>query len=104
MTKIANASLSIFTVLALSLGLVGSASAQGKKDEAFGTGVSSQCAHVSDPQLKDDCVRKLREAQLGSERSWQGGSSASSSSQGVGSFGIGSGAASGVGAPGKSRR
>jgi hypothetical protein len=57
----------------------------GKKDDAFGTDVASQCAQMADPRLKDDCVRRLRsDAQLGSERSWQGGASASSSSQGSG--------------------
>jgi hypothetical protein len=57
----------------------GLAMAQGKQGDAFGTDVSSQCAQMSDPRLKDDCVRRLRsDAQLGSERSWQGGSAGSS--------------------------
>jgi hypothetical protein len=95
MTEIAKTSLSIFTMLALNLGLPGAASAQGKKDDAFGTDVSSQCAQMADPRLKDDCVRRLRsDAQLGSERSWQGGASASSSSQGSG---VGPGNGSGRG-------
>jgi len=111
MIKTANVSLKAIAVLALSLGLAGTAAAQGKKDDAFGTGVSSTCAQMTDPGAKADCVRLLRkDAELGSERSWQGGSSASSSSQGAGSSGMGngaamgSGAASGMGGPGKSRR
>jgi hypothetical protein len=100
MTKIAKTSLSIFTMLALSLGLAAAASAQGKKDDAFGTDVSSQCAQMVDPRLKDDCVRRLRsDAQPGAERSWQGGASASSSSRG-----IGNGVGQGMGGSEKSRR
>src|SRR4030095_3281418 len=44
------------------------AMAQGKQDEAFGSEVSSQCAHrrVMRPDPHDDCVRKPRsDAQLG---------------------------------------
>ena len=52
--------LATITVVALSLGLAGAASAQGKSDEAFGTDVSSQCAQMSDPRVRDDCVRRLR--------------------------------------------
>jgi hypothetical protein len=105
MTNTTNASLSIITVLAFSVGLAGAASAQSKKDDAFGADVSSKCAQMVDPGAKADCVRLLRkDADLGSERSWQGGNSASNSSQGVGSSGIGSSAASGMGGPGKSRR
>jgi hypothetical protein len=46
----------------------GLAMAQGKQGEAFGSAVSSQCAHrrVMPPDPRDDCVRKLRsDAQLG---------------------------------------
>jgi hypothetical protein len=104
MAKIARTSLSTFTMLALSLGLAAAASAQGRKDDAFGTDVSSQCAQMADPRLKDDCVRRLRsDAQLGSERSWQGGASTSSSSRGDAS-GIGNGVGPGMGGPGKGRR
>jgi hypothetical protein len=41
-------------------GFAGLATAQNKPGEAFGTDVSSQCAQISDPRVKDDCVRKLR--------------------------------------------
>src|SRR5262249_1754670 len=54
------------------LGTVGSfagpAMAQGKQGEAFGSEVSSQCAHrrVMPPDPRDDCARKLRgDTQLG---------------------------------------
>jgi hypothetical protein len=54
------------------LGSVGSfagpSMAQGKQGGAFGSEVSSQCAHrrVMPPDPRDDCVRKLRsDAQLG---------------------------------------
>src|SRR5262245_51057335 len=81
----------------------GLAMAQGKQGDAFGTDVSSQCAQMSDPRVKDDCVRRLRsDAQLGSERSWQGGS-AGSSAQGN-AFGTGSGAGPGMMGQGKGRR
>jgi hypothetical protein len=94
--------LATITVVALSLGLAGAASAQGKSDEAFGTDVSSQCAQMSDPRVRDDCVRRLRSgAQLGSERSWEGGASGGSSTHGIGA-GAGSGA--GMGGQGKGRR
>jgi hypothetical protein len=89
-------------VFALALGLADAASAQGKSDGAFGTDVSSECAQMSNPQIRDECVRRLRSsAQLGSERSWQGGVSADSSTHGVG-VGTGSGAA--MGGQGKGRR
>jgi hypothetical protein len=97
-------------VLGSACGFAGLAFAQGKQGDAFGTDVSSQCAQMADPGAKADCVRLLRkDAGLGSERSWQGGSSASHSSQGVGSSGIGSGAGAGAGVgagmgAGKSRR
>jgi hypothetical protein len=45
--------------------------AQGKQDEAFGSEVSSQCAHrrVMRPDPHSDCVRKPRsDAQLGYEQ------------------------------------
>jgi hypothetical protein len=64
--------ISIFTVVAFGIELSCEASAQGKKDETLGSSVSSQCAQMSDPGAKADCVRLLRsDAQLGSERSWQ---------------------------------
>src|SRR5882672_6121703 len=54
------------------LGSVGSfadlAMAQGQQGEAFGSEISSQCAHrrVMAPNLRDGCVPKLRsDAQLG---------------------------------------
>ena len=59
----------------------GLAMAQGKRGEAFGSEVSSQCAHrrVMPPDPRDDCVRKLRsDAQLGYG---QGDGSPSSSDQ-----------------------
>jgi hypothetical protein len=91
MTKTATTCFGMITVFTLVFGAADITSAQGKKDDAFGRDVSSQCAHISDPRVKDDCVRNLRsDAQLGSERSWQGGASASNSNQGVGS-GIGAG-------------
>jgi hypothetical protein len=78
---------------------------QGKQGDAFGTDVSSQCAHVADPGAKSDCVRRLRQgAELGSERSWQGGNSAGNSSVGSSGIGSGSGPGAGAGMAGKSRR
>ena len=81
---------------------------QGKQGDAFGTGVSSDCAQMTSPGAKADCVRLLRkDAELGSERSWQGGNAAGNSSHGVGSSGMesgsGPGAGAGMGAP-KGRR
>src|SRR5215510_5059516 len=80
------------------LGSVGSfaglAMAQGKQGEAFGSEVSSQCAHrrVMPPDPRDDCVRKLRsDAQLGYG---QGGASAISS---TGSQASGTGPGNGIG-------
>jgi hypothetical protein len=100
MTKIAKIFSSTFTMFTLSLGLAAAASAQGKSDDTFGTEVSSQCAQIADARLKDDCVRRLRsDAQLGSERSWQGGASGSNSSRGDGN-----GVGQGIGGPGKGRR
>jgi hypothetical protein len=76
--------LEIFAAIALTVGAAGLALAQGKKDEVFGTGVSSQCADVS-PRLKDECVRRLRsQAEIGSERSWQGGASSNNPNPGIG--------------------
>ena len=81
----------------------GFAMAQGKQGDALGADVSSQCAQMSDPRVKDDCVRRLRsEAQLGSERSWQGGS-AGSSAQGN-AFGAGTGTGPGMMGQAKGRR
>ena len=95
-------------IIASACSFAGLAFAQGKQGDAFGTDVSSKCAQMVDPGAKADCVRLLRkDADLGSERSWQGGTSASHSSQGVGSSGMGSGAGVGAGAgmgAGKSRR
>lgn len=71
----------------------GLAMAQGKQADALGTDISSQCAQMGDPRVKDDCVRRLRsEAQLGSERSWQGGSAGGSAqSNAFGAAGVGPG-------------
>jgi hypothetical protein len=66
------AGLGVFSSLAM---------AQGKQGVAFGSEVSSQCAHrrVMAPDPHNDCFRKLRsDAQLGYG---QGGASASSSDQ-----------------------
>jgi hypothetical protein len=55
--------------------------AQDKQGEAFGSDISSQCAHrrTMPPDPHDDCFRKLgSDAQIGSG---QGDASASSSSQ-----------------------
>ena len=91
------------------LGSVGSfaglAMAQGKQGEAFGSEVSSQCAHrrVMPPDPRDDCVRKLRsDAQLGYGRGASAGSSSDSQTSGAGSGtgggqGIGPGGAGGQG-------
>jgi hypothetical protein len=80
------------------LGSVGSfaglAMAQGTRGEAFGSDVSSQCAHrrVMPPDARDDCVRKLRsDAQLGYG---QGGASAQAAGAGPGS---GAGPGNGIG-------
>jgi hypothetical protein len=81
----------------------GLAMAQSKQGDGLGTEVSSQCAQMSDPRVKDDCVRRLRsEAQLGSERSWQGGS-AGGSAQGN-AFGAGTGNGPGIMGQAKGRR
>jgi len=79
------------------LGSVGSfaglAMAQGKQGEAFGSEVSSQCAHrrVMPPDPRDGCVRQLRsDAELGYG---QGGASASQAS----GAGPGNGAGQGIG-------
>ena len=91
--------LSILTV-AFGIELSCEASAQDKKDDPLGSSVSSQCAQMSDPGAKADCVRLLRsDAQLGSERSWQGGASASSSTRSDAS-GIGNGVGQGMGGQG----
>jgi hypothetical protein len=82
----------------------GFAMAQGKQGDALGADVSSQCAKMSDPRVKDDCVRLLRkDAQLGSERSWEGGGAAGSSGQGN-ALGIGNGGGPGVMGQAKGRR
>jgi hypothetical protein len=74
--------------------------AQGKKDEAFGSEVSSKCAHrrIMPPDSRDDCVQQLRsDAQIGYG---QAGGSASAaglgSGQGVG-IGPGGGQGNGIG-------
>jgi hypothetical protein len=90
-------------VLSSMCGFTGLAMAQGKEGDAFGTEVSSQCAQMSYRRVKDDCVRRLRsDAQLGSERSWQGGS-AGSSAQGN-AFGTWLSAGPGMMGQGKGRR
>ena len=72
MIKTVVASFSTIGVLTVACLLAATALAQGKKDDAFGTDVSAQCAQMKDPRVKDDCVRRLRgEAQIGSEKSWQ---------------------------------
>src|SRR5262245_47592456 len=79
--EVATMAKAFLTVLVIgsTCSFAGLALAQGKQGDNLGSEVSSQCAQMSDPRLKDDCVRRLRsEAQLGSERSWQGGSSGSS--------------------------
>jgi hypothetical protein len=82
----------------------GLAMAQGKQGDALGADVSSQCAKMSDPRVKDDCVRLLRkDAQLGSERSWEGGGSAGSSGHGN-ALGIGNGVGPGMMGQAKGRR
>jgi hypothetical protein len=75
----------------------GLAMAQSKQGEAFGSEVSSQCAHrrVMPPDPRDDCVRKLRSnAQLGYG---QGASASSSSDSQASGAGPGNGAGSGIG-------
>jgi hypothetical protein len=95
---------SILTLVAFGSELSSEASAQDKKDDPLGSSVSSQCAQMSDPGTKADCVRLLRsDAQLGSERSWQGGASASSSTRGD-ATGLGNAVGQGMGGQGKSRR
>jgi hypothetical protein len=51
------------------------AMAQGRQGEASGSEISAQCAHrrVMAPNLRDDCVRRLRsDAQLGYEQGQSG--------------------------------
>jgi hypothetical protein len=82
------------------LGSVGSfaglAMAQGKQGEALGSDVPSQCAHrrTMPPDPRDDCVRKLRDAQLGYG---QGGASAGSSPASGDGPGNGRGQGNGIG-------
>jgi hypothetical protein len=77
----------------------GLAMAQGKQGEAFGSEVSSQCAHrrVMPPDPRDGCVRKLHsDAQLG----YGQGSASASSSQASGAgpgIGPGNGGGQGIG-------
>jgi hypothetical protein len=85
MTKIVRLVLNTIAVLPLAFSVANLALAQGKKDDALGTDVSSQCAQMKDPRVKDDCVRRLRgEAQIGSEKSWQAPASSNNQSPGVG--------------------
>ena len=84
------------------LGSVGSfaglAMAQGKQGEAFGSDISSQCAHrrIMPPDPRDDCVRKLRsDAQVGYGQ--VGGSASSSSYSQASGAGPGNGAVPGIG-------
>ena len=98
MTKAVVASFSTIGVLTTACWLADSAIAQGKKDDAFGADVSSQCAQMTSAQVKDECVRRLRgESQIGSERSWQDGASANSSNQGPPGFATDRGAPAGKG-------
>jgi len=91
-------------VLSSMCSFAGLAMAQGKQGDAFGADVSSQCAQMSDPRVKDDCVRRLRrDEQLGSERSWEGGGSAGGSGHGN-ALGVGNGAGSGMMGQAKGRR
>src|SRR5258705_5226611 len=56
-------------------GFAGPAMAQGQQGEAFGSEMSSQCAHrrVMAPNLRDSCGPKLRsDAQLGYEQGQSG--------------------------------
>ena len=104
MTNTTKVFFSVLTVVAFGIVFSCEASAQDKKDDPLGSSVSSQCAQMSDPGTKADCVRLLRsDAQLGSERSWQGGASASSSTRPDAS-GLGNGVGQGIGGQGKSRR
>ena len=66
MTKAVVASFSTIGVLTTAYWLADGAIAQGKKDDAFGADVSSQCAQMTSAQVKDECVRRLRgESQIG---------------------------------------
>ena len=51
---------SVLTVVAFGIVFSCEASAQDKKDDPLGSSVSSQCAQMSDPGTKADCVRLLR--------------------------------------------
>ena len=86
------------------LGSLGSfaslAMAQSKQGEAFGTGVSSQCAHrrVMPPDPRDGCVHKLRsDAQLGYGQSGASASSSSDSQASGAGPGNGGGQGNGIG-------
>jgi hypothetical protein len=91
-------------VLSSMCSFAGLATAQSKQGDVLGADVSSQCAKMSDPRVKDDCVRLLRkDAQLGSERSWEGGGSAGSSGRGN-ALGIENGVGPGMTGQAKGRR
>jgi hypothetical protein len=47
-------------VLSSMCSFAGLATAQSKQGDVLGADVSSQCAKMSDPRVKDDCVRLLR--------------------------------------------
>ena len=95
MIKIAFSTIGVLTTACW---LAGTALAQGKNGDAFGADVSSQCAQMTSPQVRNECVRRLRgESQIGSERSWQGGASAHSSNQGPPGFATERGAPTGKG-------
>jgi hypothetical protein len=88
---------------AFAFGMCDPGAAQGNKDDNLGADVSSQCAQMKDPGLKDECVRRLRrESGLGSERSWQDSSPGKGASPGID---MGSGAGIGMGSgQGKGRK
>jgi hypothetical protein len=84
-------SLASFTSLAL---------AQSKQGEAFGSEVSSQCAHrrVMPPDPRDGCVHKLRnDAQLGYGQSGVSASSSNDSQASGAGPGNGAGTGNGIG-------
>ena len=82
-------------------GFASLAMAQGKQGEAIGSDVSlqakleAQCAHrrIMPPDPRDDCVRKLRDAQVG----YGGGSASNSSYSQAAGVGPGNGAGPGNG-------
>ena len=85
MLTVTSAHLRIIAVVSSASLLTDAAMAQGKSNDAFGQDVSARCAQMTDPRVRDDCVRRLKsDAQMGSERSWQGGAANGGSSRGAG--------------------